>query len=1119
MKKSILLFTIILLGTLVGCSVNEAPFKERLSDYEARLAKIEASLSSINSQVEALGTITQGNVITSLTQDSDGKYTVTYMGADGNTYSTVIATKTEMINVPQLAVKQDTTLGIYFWTLVHPDGTEVDLTDNNGKRVPVSGSAPIISTDSNGYWTVDGKQIKDPSGNPILARDGESCIFQSMKINDHGDMEVVLGGGKTIILPMQQVLNLTLSEPINKNFATVPETLDITYSVTGSAAANSIVALCGVAGVTATMDEANSKVTVTFPSGFTAGYVILIAYDKGTHSVIRPVFFGEGEIPTDPETPEVVEIGTPEELLAFAAAVNNQDGSETKNVILTANINMSGKTWVPIGKPTSFVGTWSSSSVEAGSISHSGAAYKGTFNGQNYTISGLSMTTATSGAYGLFGVLDGATVKNLKVSGTMTASSTNQLSAGAIAGACVNSTIESCTSDVDVTITGASTTNVRLSVGGIAGLVYSSGSKKSTIKSCVINGDLVSTEKGSNNSTGPDGVLYGGVTGIAFTDAATTLNLISNCTNNGNLMASKLARSSGIISNCINTELNTCTNNGNQHNTASNGRVGNIASYICNSRLFDCVNTGSLTTTQTTTVSGGIGGLLTEGSVVNGGANRGAITSAFVEGSAGMQRGLLIGNMANFDEIDGVTAGGSLWEYNGGNPTRIAVNSENYMSYIGRYTEANASKITNIICDVDEVTVGISNAAELKEFAELVNAGESYAKFQDTDGSVNLIMDIDMSSMTGWTPIGNATVQTTDDINVAITAGNAFTGKFNGNGKSIINVNFTATTATHGAFGLFGVTNGATISNVTLSGKFTASATGKSHVGPVVGMAIDSDLNNINTNVTISSTGTSHASQRYGIGGIVGMVVNSGASGKSSSVTNCTANGTANVDAGSNSEIGAKGVMFGGIAAYSTGQILDGAVNNSGHSVFTNCVNNITFTTSAGRASGIVATCKQYTKFASCVNNGAQTNTSTQNRLGQITCEMASNCRMDDCINNGDLIATSTGNTRIGGIVGAMGAGTIDGGESNGRVISGSANYKGMIFGYLANATGVKNVAVKGLVGTYNSSGTHTMETITSANFDVWTDDTSVASNYTSSYLGAANSSKTSLVTGCTFKN
>ena len=51
---------------------------------------------------------------------------------------------------------------------------------------------------------------------------------------------------------------------------------------------------------------------------------------------------------------------------------------------------------------------------------------------------------------------------------------------------------------------------------------------------------------------------------------------------------------------------------------------------------------------------------------------------------------------------------------------------------------------------------GISTAADLVEFAAAVNAGESFAKWMNSEGKVVLKNDIDMSSVTSWTPIGAA---------------------------------------------------------------------------------------------------------------------------------------------------------------------------------------------------------------------------------------------------------------------------------------------------------------------------------------------------------------------------
>ena len=1115
MKKSGLILSIAL-SLCLACKPDEAGMLAKMADLDSRLNNIEQSLASINTQIEALGTITQGNVITSLTQDSDGNYVITYKAVDNKEYSVVVSAKEQMINVPQLAVSKDPVEGIYYWVLVDPDGTETNLLDKAGNRVPVSGSAPKVSTDANGYWTVSGVQILDGAGRPITAHDGNSCIFRSIRVNEDGDMEVVLGGGKVIVLPMQQVLNLTLSEPINGTTPTsFPASLEITYSVTGSAAPNAIVALSGVSGLTAALDKDNSKIHLNFPAGFTAGYVVVIA-NEGTHTVIRPVFFGEGSAP-EPTPVDAVEIGTAAQLAAFAQAVNNQDGSETKTAILTADINLSSvaSSWKPIGKPTSVSATWDGTD-NTGSFTYSGPAFKGTFNGQGHTISGFNTTSASSGVWGIFGVLDGATVKNLKVSGTMTVTASDQLAASAIAGAMLNSTIESCESNVNVTMSN-SASGKRMIYGGIAGIVYSKGTDHSTIRSCVNNGELVSSLKTDNISTGFECVAFGGIAAMATAPKAdNVLNVISNCTNNGAMTAKTiLARCSGIIANCTYTELNACVNNGNQRNTGSGGRVGNVASYVCASRVIDCRNTGSLTTTQTDTQCGGLLGLVGGvGSTISGGGNSGAITSACTTVTEGLyHRGLLFGNLAAIESVDGLSAGGSLWDYNGGTPSRIAVNSGNVMQYIGRYASANASKITNITCDVEPVKAGISTAADLVEFASLVNSGASYAKFVD-NGAVNLLMDIDLSSVSSsWTPIGNAAVSTSDDIVIEV-SGHPFTGVFNGQGHSITGFKPTKTLGSAATFGLFGVLSGATVSNFTLSGTMTVSATAKSHAGCVAGVCYNSTISNVTSSVAISSSGTTKSDQRFSIGGIAGLLVGDGT--VNSVINNCTQSGNASIDCGSNTNNGYTGVIYGGIVSVST----SAAVANM-HSQITNCTNNGNMTVKIGRCAGIVGSCKQYTKINACTNNGKQTNSSAKNRLGQITCELGSNSRIDNCVNNGDLIATGTAaaddDIRIGGMVGAMGYGTIQGGESNARVITnGHKKNAGIVFGYIANGTAVTGVAVKGLIGTYNG-GNYQMETVTASNFDVWADVTVNGSARKYCFLGAANTSKYGIVSGCIF--
>jgi putative cell wall-binding protein len=119
--------------------------------------------------------------------------------------------------------------------------------------------------------------------------------------------------------------------------------------------------------------------------------------------------------------------------------------------------------------------------------------FRGTFDGQGHTISGLSITSNPSSAYnlGLFGNADGATIKNLVVEGSIDGA-TPYSSIGGVAGVvgdAYSTTIENVGSRVDVAVSSASA----LRVGGLVG-----NANQTIIKNCYYQGDL----RGANNYIG-----------------------------------------------------------------------------------------------------------------------------------------------------------------------------------------------------------------------------------------------------------------------------------------------------------------------------------------------------------------------------------------------------------------------------------------------------------------------------------------------------------------------------------------------------------------------------------------------------------------------------------------
>ncbi len=142
---------------------------------------------------------------------------------------------------------------------------------------------------------------------------------------------------------------------------------------------------------------------------------------------------------------------------------------------------------------------------------------KGTFDGQNHTISG--MYVKSTGTYtGMFGtVYEGAFVKNLKITNSYfegTKGNSSRSGVGSVAGL-LQGTVDGVSSD-------AILKNSALMTGGIAGMVYNAADVK--IVNCQFAGQI--------DAIGSTGGILGGTYG---TDSAKTEATIERCLNTGTL--------------------------------------------------------------------------------------------------------------------------------------------------------------------------------------------------------------------------------------------------------------------------------------------------------------------------------------------------------------------------------------------------------------------------------------------------------------------------------------------------------------------------------------------------------------------------------------------------------
>ena len=376
---------------------------------------------------------------------------------------------------------------------------------------------------------------------------------------------------------------------------------------------------------------------------------------------------------------------------------------------------------------------------------------------------------------------------------------------------------------------------------------------------------------------------------------------------------------------------------------------------------------------------------------------------------------------------------------------------------------------------------GISTAEDLVAFAAAVNAGESIVNWMNADGKVVLLNDIDMASVTSWTPIGASAFNWASNA-LTLTSGKMFTGYFDGQGYKIKNFKMVCDNATAGgAWGLFGgLGAGAVVENLVIDESCTleVKATAPTDCGVIAGMMWDARIRNITSNAAMKFDGNGGDNKRMTMA-VVGMAF---AETDSTVISNVVNNGNIVAAAGGNTKNGGTAVHIGGLLGFGTNHL-----NSTQIVAVLDCVNNGDIESATARASGLVAACNRYTHVRGCDNYGDNLNTfktSGGARLGNITCITGAGSALYYTRNFGDLISTTTG--AVGGVLCLVNSddNVLEGVETYGKVISDKANnsYKGSFFGQCSKAAKITNCVCGGTVGMYNG-GTYDVVEVNADNY------------------------------------
>ena len=455
--------------------------------------------------------------------------------------------------------------------------------------------------------------VQDPSNCTITNQTGE-------------DVSVVVGG-ETITLANGNV------KPVGSAANGDAYLENLTVTAGSSALALTPGFSNPVFAYTAQVDNETASVSVTAQPSNSAASVSIngqVAYAGNSYTVDVALAVGENPISivvTAPDdttqtytvtvtrneaVPQHLTISTAEELMDFASKINNGtyvvDATADMVVELTADIDMIGYDWVPIGNEGIYY-------------------FTGVFDGNDHTISGLTLDTQSGLYLGLFGATANTTIQDVHVKGTIhNTISVQNRAIGGIVGLAQYCEITGCTTEFTVTCeTGAT---LGLFVGGIVGeadYCHIENCESNTtlsgkaygywggIAGAVVDTELINcVNRGNSTITEASGYLYmGGIAGTVQSGG-----MISQCRNLGNLSLPLATQPSlymvgGICGQLMGGEISDCTNYGAVSAKANSvgGIVGEVTTSSQNkisSTVKSCLNYGEVSSSHTTSNTGGI---------------------------------------------------------------------------------------------------------------------------------------------------------------------------------------------------------------------------------------------------------------------------------------------------------------------------------------------------------------------------------------------------------------------------------------------------------------------------------------------------------------------------------
>ncbi|MFI3287964.1 MAG: fimbrillin family protein [Rikenellaceae bacterium] len=411
---------------------------------------------------------------------------------------------------------------------------------------------------------------------------------------------------------------------------------------------------------------------------------------------------------------------------------------------------------------------------------------------------------------------------------------------------------------------------------------------------------------------------------------------VINCFNRGDVTATDYCVG-GIVSNSYDSKIVNCYNSGDLD--SDYGTIGGIVGCNYASGVINCYNSGNISIADSYGYEyGGIAGYNGTAEDI---ANCYSLSGCIGSGADGVN-GTVMESSAMIADNFVSTLNYNANNYNSESPENsacgwVAVSSGYPTLAFDSSPAGGAEPEPDAGSGTLESPYSISSVADLTQLADDVNGGNNLLGIY-----YKLTTDINLNGSTSnpWTPIGNKDAK--------------FSGNFDGDGHTISGI---YVYSSDDNVGLFGYTDKASISNLSISGTITSSG---DYVGGLVGCADESMISNCHNSATVTAYDCA--------GGLLG------ATNVSTEIWNCSNSGT----------ISANDYYAGGIvglnvactlsSCYNTGKVYSlygytgGIAGRNYDATVTNCYNTAIISTDGSRCGGIVGGNNYAGKVSNCYN-------------------------------------------------------------------------------------------------------------------------------------------------------